>query len=181
MAQGIDGSPVEERSGERSITQQADFSEDVIDDMAIRGAMEALAEHGGLEMRRDKLGATMVKLVVVYADGVKAEGSEKGKRLYVLDRDIAAAADRIYRKAAVRRIRVQSVGLSLERLIPLGYEPDLFVPETEKKDKRLQEAVDKIQGRYGTGAVMRGLALAASAGPGKQRLLTVGTAQSYGN
>jgi DNA polymerase-4 len=151
----------------------------VIEDVAIRGAMEALAEHGGLEMRRDKLGASVVRLIVVYADGVKAEGSEKGggtlvPRLYVLDRDIAAAAERVYRKAAVRRIRVRSIGLSLEGLTPLGYEPDLFEPEGELKNRRLQEAVDKIQNRFGTGAVMRGLALAASAGQGKQGLLTVG-------
>jgi DNA polymerase-4 len=178
MAQGIDASPVEERSGERRITQQADFSEDVIEDTAIRGAIEALAEQGGLEMRRDKLGAAIVNLIVVYADGVKAEGGEKGKRLYVLDVDIAAAAERIYRKAAVRRVRVRSVGLSLEGLTPLGYEPDLFEPEGELKNRRLQEAVDKIQNRYGTGAVMRGLVLAASAGRG-QRLLTMRA--SHGN
>jgi DNA polymerase-4 len=174
MAQGIDGSPVEERGGERRITQQADFSEDVIEDTAIRGAIEALAEHGGLAMRRDKLGASVVKLVVVYADGVKAEGSEKGKRLYVLDLDITAAAERIYRKAAVRRIRVRSIGLSLEGLTPLGYEPDLFEPEGEVKNRRIQEAVDNIQNRYGTGAVMRGLVLAASSFQGGKRLLTVG-------
>jgi DNA polymerase-4 len=171
MAQGIDGSPVE-RSGERRITRQADFGEDVIEDTAIRGAIEALAEHGGLEMRRDKLGARVVRLVVVYADGVKAEGSEKGKRLCVLDGDITAAAERVYRKASLRRIRVRAIGLSLEGLMPLGYEADLFEPEGEIKNRRLQEAVDKIQNRYGTGAVMRGLVLAASSGPGKR--LSVG-------
>jgi DNA polymerase-4 len=185
MAQGIDGSPVEGRSGERGITQPADFSEDVIEETMIRGAMDALAERGGLEMRRDKLGAGIIRLVVVYADGGKAEGSEKGggtlvPRLYVLDQDIAAAAERVYRKAAVRRIRVRSVGLALEGLMPLGYAPDLFEPEGEVKGRRLQEAVDKIQNRYGAGAVMRGLALAASAGPGKQGLLTVG-AGKYGS
>jgi DNA polymerase-4 len=117
--------------------------------------------------------------MVLYADGVKAEGSEKGKRLYVLDGDITAAAERVYRKAAVRRIRVRSIGLSLEGLTPLGYEPDLFEPEGEVKNRRLQEAVDKIQNRYGTGAVMRGLVcsaklnLAVSGGPGK-RLLSTG-------
>jgi DNA polymerase-4 len=47
MAQGIDGSRVEEGSRERRIIQQADFNEDVIEGTAIRGAIEALAEHGG--------------------------------------------------------------------------------------------------------------------------------------
>jgi DNA polymerase-4 len=177
MAQGIDGSCVEGPGGERRIVQQADFSEDVIDETAILGAIEALAEHGGLAMRRDKLGAAIITLMVVYADGVKAEGREKGggaktSRLYVFDRDIAAAGVRIYRKTAVRRIRIRSVGLALEELLPLGYTADLFEPEGETKNRKLQEAVDAIQKRYGAGAVCRGPVLAARTFGGGQGLLT---------
>jgi DNA polymerase-4 len=39
MAQGIDGSCVEERDGERQIAQQADFDEDIVDETAIRGLL----------------------------------------------------------------------------------------------------------------------------------------------
>jgi DNA polymerase-4 len=59
MAQGIDGSRVEGTGasgrcgGERKITRQADFNEDVIDITAVRGALETLAEHGGLQMRNE--------------------------------------------------------------------------------------------------------------------------------
>jgi DNA polymerase-4 len=172
MALGIDGSRVEGSSGERRITKQADFAEDVIEETAVLGAIEALAEHGGFEMRRDRLGAGIIRLALVYADGVRAEGTEKGKRLYVLDRDIAAAGVRIYRKIAVRRIRVRSVGLALEELLPLGYEVDLFEVETDDRMKRLQGAVDGIEERYGVGAVCRGLVLAASAVQGGKKLLT---------
>jgi DNA polymerase-4 len=179
MAQGIDGSRVEERSGERRIIQQADFDENVIDDTAVRGAIEALAEHGGLEMRREKLGTTIITLIVVYSDGMKAEGKEKLKRPFILDRDIASAAEKIYRKNAVRRIRVRSIGLCLEGLTPLGYEPDLFEPETETANRKLQEAVDKIQNRYGEGKITRGLVLAASGMGGGKRLITAGA--GYGN
>ena len=159
MAQGIDGSRIEEQGREKRITQQADFNEDVIDDTAIRGAIEALAEHGGLTMRRDKLGASLVHLVVVYADGVKTECREKLKRPVVYDCDIAATAIRIYYKTAIRRIRIRSIGLCLEGLAPLGFEVDLFEPETDIKKQKLQEAVDKIQNRYGIGKVTRGLVL----------------------
>jgi DNA polymerase-4 len=165
MAQGIDGSRIEERSRERRITGQADFDENVIDDTAVRGAIEALAEFGGLAMRRDKLGAGIVNLAVIYADGVKAEGREKLKRPLVFDRDIAATAERIYYKAAVRRIRIRSIGLCLEGLAPLGFEVDLFEPETDMKNQKLQEAVDKIQNRYGAGKVTRGLCLKSASMP----------------
>ncbi|MDR0472380.1 MAG: DNA polymerase [Treponema sp.] len=175
MAQGIDGSRVEEQSGERRITQQADFDEDVVDETAIRGAIEALAENGGLIMRRDKLGATNISLVAVYADGVRTEGREKLRRPCVLDSDIASIAEKIFNKAAVRRIRIRSLGLCLEGLTPLGYEPDLFELETETANRKLQEAIDKIQNRYGVSKISRGQVLAASKMQGGKRLLTAGT------
>jgi len=49
---------------------------------------------------------------------------------------------------AIRWIRIRSFGLYLEGFTPLGYEPDLFEPETERANRKLQEAIDKIQNRY---------------------------------
>jgi DNA polymerase-4 len=162
LALGIDGSPVSGKGGERRISHQADFAEDVLEETVIQGAIEALAETGGFELRRDKLGAAHITLIVMYADGVRAEGREQGKRLYVLDRDIAAAGARIYRRVGARRVRVRSVALVLEGLMPLGYAVDLFEPEGEGKERRIQEAADKLRSRYGLGAVTRGLVLVAS-------------------
>jgi len=159
-ARGIDNSPVA-GAGSRKIESRADFSEDVIDDTVLRGALTSLAEHAGLEMRRDKLGTTEINLKVFYADGLKAEGKEKPRRACILDRDIALAAHKIFQKIIARRIRIRSVVLSLEGLMPLGFEPDLFEPETETKGRKLQEAVDSIQSRYGAGKVTRGIVLAA--------------------
>ncbi|MCL2042598.1 MAG: DNA polymerase [Treponema sp.] len=161
MALGIDGSIVEDISGNRRICQQADFGENTIEKTAIMGAIEALAEHGGFLMRRDKLGAAIIKLLVVYADGMKVEGQDKPRRSCILDREISAAAEKIYRKIAVRRIQIRSIGLSLEGLMRLGFEPDLFEPETEIANRKLQEAIDKIQNRYGAGKITRGPVLAA--------------------
>jgi len=174
MAQGIDGRRVEERSEEKRITQQADFEEDVVEETAIRGAIETLAEHGGLLMRREKLGTTQIGLIVVYADGVKVEGHDKLKRSCVLDHDIVETAERVYRKTATRRLRIRSIGLSLDSLTPLGYEPDLFEIETDTKNRKLQEAIDKIQNRYGTVKITKGIVLAASSIRSGKRLLTAG-------
>jgi DNA polymerase-4 len=128
-------------------------------------------------MRRDKLGATNISLVVVYSDSMRAEGREKLKRPCVLNKDIAAVAEKIFNNVAVRRIRVRSIGLSLEGLTPLGYEPDLFEPETA--NRKLQEAVDKIQNRFGVGKISRGLVLAASKIQGGKRLLTAGALNGF--
>jgi len=175
MALGIDNSPVLDVNGKQRILQQADFNEDVIDSSAVQGAILGLAEHGGLEMRRNKLGATVINLTVNYADGMSAEGTEKGKLTsgrcgsFVLDRDIGNAAYRIFKKIAVRRIRIRSLGLSLESLVPLGYEVDLFEPENEEKERHLQEAVDVIQNKFGAGKITRGIVLAAMNNNGKKK------------
>jgi len=161
MALGIDNSPVIDRSSKHKIVQQADFNEDVIDETIIKGAIESLAGFGGFEMRRNKQGASLVRLAVCYADGMKIEGQEKTNRSFLFDREITSAAYRIFKKTVQRRIRIRSLGLSLEELVPLGFQPDLFEPITETKNRQLQEAVDNIQNRYGMGKITRGLVLAA--------------------
>ncbi|MCL2832912.1 MAG: hypothetical protein FWD78_07060, partial [Treponema sp.] len=82
--------------------------------------------------------------------------------------EILALAEKLYKKAVTRRIRVRSVRLTLEDLRPLGYEPDLFEPvfPAGAKKRNLQEAVDSLQIRYGMGAVTRGIVLAASCANG---------------
>ena len=131
-------------------------------------------------MRREKLGAAIIRLIVKYADGMMAEGQEKFKRSCVLDREISVAAESIFNKIMVRRLLIRSIGLSLEGLIRLGYEPDLFEPESEIASRKLQEAIDKIQNRYGMGKITKGLVLAASAIKGGRPLLTA-AAQGYAN
>jgi DNA polymerase-4 len=161
-ALGIDNSPVASCES-RVIESRADFPEDVIDEAVIHGAIASISGHAGLEMRKDKLGTTVLKIEVVYADGVNAEGKEKMSRPFFLDRDITEIAKRVYHKTVLRRIRIRSVVLSLEGLVPLRCEPELFEPEIESKSRDLQSAVDSIQERYGTGTVTKGIILAAGA------------------
>ena len=184
-ALGIDNSPVSSGRQNRIIERQADFPEDLIDETLIRGALASLVEHGGLEMRNDKLGMSNIRLSVVYSDGERAQGFYKSKRLMVLDREILTAADNLYKKTVKRRIRIRSICLSFEDLAPLGYQPDLFemesavgsgslqaVPSAAAEGRRLQEAVDNILNRYGTGALMRAVSLP---GPFAARMGTLTT------
>ena len=157
-ALGIDNSPVF-MGMERLIRKKTDFPEDVIDHDLIRGALASLVSHAGLEMRNEKLGTGKIRLMVVYGDGVETQGSETIKEPLVLDRDILAAAERLYGKTVTRRIRIRSVCLGLGNLAPLGYQPDLFEMLSETKNRSLQEALDKIQNRHGRGKITRGAAL----------------------
>lgn len=174
-ARGIDGRPVEARdSGERIIRQRLDFGEDVIEGERIAGALVYLTEHTGFEMRSGKMGASYVGLRVMYADGVSVFGEKSSKRLFVMDTEIRGCAEELYKRVVVRRIRIRSMVLTLGGFKPLGWEPDLFIPEPEIRDRKLQAAADKIRGRYGIDSLMRASVLAR---PGLELTLPSSTAQ----
>ena len=177
MASGIDGSPVGSQTGgqnsERRIVQKADFNEDTIEETTIRGALISLAEHGGLEMRNGKLGMRLLRLAVMYSDGVEVQGFYRSKRLLITNSDIMAAAYTVYGKTVNRRIRVRSIGLCFEGLTLLGYQPDLFEVETETKKLKFQETLDRIQTRYGPGALMRGVVMAAAILSGRRQFIPI--------
>jgi len=113
-------------------------------------------------MRNEKLGMRNVQIIVKYSDGIEIKGFEKTKKILVTDSEISTAAFRVYQKAAKRRIRIRSIELCFEGLVHLGFQPDLFEPETENKNRKLQEAIDKIQNRYGIAKISRGLVLAGT-------------------
>ena len=161
-ALGIDNSPVSGTFAQKRIVKKAELSRDVLDEGIIRGIIAALAEDGGLEMRNLGAGCRNIQLTVIYNDAVEVQGFEKTKRLLVTDKDITEAALRIYQKTANRRIRVRSIHLSLENFSPLSFELDLFDFDDNKKERRLQKALDSIQGRFGVGAVTRGIVFSSS-------------------
>jgi DNA polymerase-4 len=164
-ARGLDDSRVlhaEDGKGPGPIERRFDFEEDVIDLEVIRGALSYLAENAGIAMRREKLGAVKLSLIAVYADGIAVQGEERGKRLLVLDREIGEAAERVYKRTVNRRIRIRGLTLTLGDLRPLGWEPDLFVPEGDNRQRQLQEAVDTVKDKYGMNALSTGLVLVAS-------------------
>jgi DNA polymerase-4 len=164
-ARGLDDSRVlhaGDGEGPGPIERRLDFEEDVIDLEVIRGALGCLAEDTGIAMRREKLGAGKLSLIAAYADGVTEPGEERGKRLLILDREIGEAAERVYKRIVKRRIRIRGLTLALGDLRPLGWEPDLFVPEGDDRQRRLQEAVDTVKNRYGMNALTTGLVMAAS-------------------
>jgi DNA polymerase-4 len=164
-ARGMDDSRVlhgGDGNGPGPIERRLDFAEDVIEFEVIRGTLAYLAENAGIAMRREKLGAMKLSLIAAYADSVTAQGEEREKRLLVLDREIGEAAERMYKRIVNRRIRIRGLPLTLEDLRPLGWEPDLFVPEGDVRQRRIQEAVDTMKTKYGMNALTTGLVLAAS-------------------
>jgi DNA polymerase-4 len=162
MARGIDDSHVLQTGEEGTIEKRLTFERDVIDLEVLRGAIGYLGENAGLDMRRDKLGAGAIGLYVVYADGMEVYWEERFKRLIVLDEEIAKEAQKIFLKVTERRIRIRALAIALKKLKPLTWEPELFIPVEDDKERKVQAAADKVRNKYGVNAVTKGLVLAGS-------------------
>nr|WP_280990966.1 DNA polymerase [Leadbettera azotonutricia] len=159
MALGIDTSPVESGElGEKKIERVLEFAEDVTEAEIIKAGIVHLSEITGIEMRGKKLGTARIRFKATYSDGAWVQDIEKGG-YWITDKNIAQAAEKIYRAIVVRRLRIKSIGVSLEDLRPLGWCPDLFEVEQEEKQRKLQEAKDKIRNRYGIGSLTTGMVM----------------------
>jgi DNA polymerase-4 len=161
-ARGIDATPVLCANTNRKIEHTLNFEEDVIDMEIIRGALIYLSENAGMEMRSGRLGTCCISLNVTYSDGAVCSCSENFKHLILLDREIWKSAFLLYTKAVQRRVRIRSVTLSLESLLPLSFEPELFIPDTECRERQVQNAADNVRVKYGIDSLVMGSVLAAS-------------------
>ncbi|HUW70932.1 MAG TPA: DNA polymerase [bacterium] len=162
-ALGIDPTPVAPGClGERVIRRRVDFGADQLDARVIRAALIAATEDAGLELRRSLLAARRLLVAVQYADGCRAEATERGGADWTLDDELRAAADRAFDRAATRRVRLRALAIELSVLAPARREPDLFVPEGQGRMQRLQSAVDAARTRFGPAAVTRASAIVAN-------------------
>jgi len=155
-ALGLDSSQVAPGGlGERAVLRSIDFEVDEIDRLNIRAALVSAVEDAGLELRAGLLAARRLGIVIRYADGVRAEATERSRSPLVLDQELTAAADRAFASAATRRVRLRGFALVLADLVPARREPDLFEPDGQGRLERLQAAVDGSRSRWGPAAVTR--------------------------
>jgi len=161
-ARGIDVEPVQDASpAERGIRRRLTFNADVLDAQVLRGALMALTEDAGMELRRRRFGARRLELAVGYADGGRRAAGERLRRAAVRDGELFAAAERCLIRASNRRLRVQGLDLTLADLAPDPRERDLFDAEGGGKQAGLQGGLDDLRRRFGSAAPLRGTALLA--------------------
>jgi DNA polymerase-4 len=164
-ALGIDASRVAaELLGERVVRRRVEFAEDMLEAPLIRAALVALVEDAGLELRKGRQAARRLALGIVYADGAATMAEERSKAQLALDAELVAAADKVFARAASRRVRLRELDLALSGLEASARAYDLFEPEGDIRAERLQASVDASRLRFGPGAVTRAAALVGRSG-----------------
>lgn len=158
LARGEDHRPVTPDGQAKSIGQEQTFATDVADLGALRQILADQADHVARRLRRGRLRARTVTLKLRYGDFTTRTRSTTGPDPTDLSEDLRAMAAALLRAWAreafgpLRLLGVTASGLSTVA----GRQLDLFPDPARQKARRVDEALDAIEAKFGKGAVRRG-------------------------
>ena len=155
-ARGVDNRPVvSERGRAKSISKETTFARDVSDARKLHKTLEKLAAGVARSLRRKKLLARTVKLKLRLSDFTTLTrqttlAAPTDDETVIINAAIALF-DRLWR--AGQPVRLVGMGVSnlQEGLVQLS-----LWDEQDDRARRLQEAVDALQARFGPDAIHRG-------------------------
>ncbi len=154
-AKGIDDRPIVTERETKSISQEETFARDIRDDKALEKTLKEQSAEVARQLRKNNLAGTTIKLKIRWPDFTTITRQVTLSQPTDQEGDISQAAldlMRAVRKSgqAVRLIGVGVSGLGLPvRQLSLWDAPS-------EKSRRLQEAVDALQERYGKQVIRRG-------------------------
>jgi DNA polymerase-4 len=161
---GIDPSPVLPVTEKQPVISAThEFGEDAHDPRAILGALYALVEEAGRQLRTRRLAARHAEISLDYSDGGHSSRGVKVHPATDNDLDLFASARQALSKAWVRRVRIQRLQLTCSRLDQPSSQLFLFEEPGKKRSKNLISTLDAIRERFGTASVQMGRTLNAFA------------------
>lgn len=155
-AQGVDNSPVVERSKSKSISAETTFSEDVSDRDDMLSVVRDLSAKVGRRLRKSGMYARNVSLKLRYPDFETVTRQQTLPQMIDGDDAISISAIELLVKTLAQRggpVRLLGVGVSGlgERAAQLS-----LLDGGNEKDHAISGALDAVRGRFGDSAVRRG-------------------------
>ncbi len=159
LCRGIDARPVLSDEEIKSVGHEDTFEFDLLDPLEIRRALLSLSERVASRLRRKAMQGNRVTLKVKYADFstiTKSKtldfGISNGSAIFQEAINLIGKTD--------PGMPIRLLGITLSSLEPLGSgQTDLFEDENRDRLYRLDQAVDKLQAKYGKKGVLRGTLL----------------------
>lgn len=158
LAHGDDDRPVEPDRERKSLSSEQTFATDVSDAGVLSSVLLGEVEEVAQRLRRRRLKARTVTLKLRYGDFRTITRSETLSEATNLTQPLWQAAERVFRHWQLRSagpLRLLGFAASALEGESEGQRL-LFSDPREAKLKSLDEAVDRIRGRYGKNAVRRG-------------------------
>jgi len=157
---GRDTAPVVAREVPLSISRETSFHQDTADPREIEGMLEYLVGRACRTARELGLTARTVSVRLRYSDGEPADQARSLKQPSAVDPVVLALARSIHDRLYTRRVSLHAVGVTLSNFSHDTAEQGALFDEREAgRRAALCEALDRVRGSYGHGAVVSGRAL----------------------
>ena len=160
---GIDPSPVLP-AGEKLPVIRIDheFSEDTNALPVLEGILYGMVEAAGRELRRQRLAARRIGIVLDHSDGVRRARQSAAKPATANDPMLFKLAGKALSLAWTRRVRIRHMRLICDGLVFPPAQLALFPEQQREKERQdnLVNAMDRIRERFGHEVVRFGLTLA---------------------
>ena len=157
---GRDTAPVVAREIPLSISRETSFGHDTADPREIEGMLEYLASRACRAARERSLTARTVSVRLRYSDGESAEQARSLKQASAVDPVVLELALGLHQRLYTRRVSLHAIGLTLSNFAHGAAEQGALFDEREAgRRAALCEALDRVRGNFGHGAVVSGRAL----------------------
>jgi DNA polymerase IV len=154
-AHGIDERPIVMEYEAKSISQELTFVRDVRDDHELESTLRELAEKVGRRLRRSAQSGSTVKIKLRWPDFTTLTRQVSLSQPTDQNDEIYKAALGLLHKVRLKGQAVRLIGVGVSGFKPPLRQLGLWDADSEKR-RKLQQAVDSLQEKYGKKVIRRG-------------------------
>ena len=153
-ANGIDNSPVEPYSEQKSMSSETTFEKDTTDVELLKKVLIKMTDKLSFELRKQHKVTGCVTLKLRYTD-FQTHTFQRAIAFTASDHSLSETVQELFKKHYSRRVLIRLIGIRFSNLVP-GFTQINLYEDTEEKI-RLYQSMDSIRKRYGFKSVMRGI------------------------
>jgi DNA polymerase IV len=154
-AHGIDERAIVTEYETKSISQETTFVRDVSDDKLLASTLRELSEQVGRRLRHNELAGSTVKLKIRWPDFTTLTRQSTLPQPTDQGEEIASTAATLLKSVRRSGQSVRLIGVGVSNLGPPIRQLSLW-DDGGEKSRKLQDAVDALQEKYGRGVIKRG-------------------------
>jgi DNA polymerase-4 len=154
-AKGIDERPIETERETRSISQENTFSRDVRDDKLLQKTLKEMSAEVAKQLRKNNLAGKTIKLKIRWPDFTTLTRQTTLHNPTDMEDEIATAVLELLKTVRKPNQAVRLIGVGVSGLGAPIRQLGLWDVNSEKS-RKLQEAVDALQEKYGKDVIHKG-------------------------
>ena len=154
-AKGIDDRPIVTERETKSISQEITFSRDVRDDKVLQKRLQEMSAEVGRQLRKNNLAGKTIKLKIRWPDFTTLTRQTTLNHPTDQDEEIAEVALELLKSVRKPNQYVRLIGVGVSGLGAPIRQLGLWDVDSEKS-RKLQEAVDTLQERFGKDVIHKG-------------------------